>query len=435
MKRIIENALFYGVLALTASTIIWLFAQGYIIPRFGISWDKLYMKIFVAMIVLDASIHTTIVYLKRPEYRFSEWRLVLKGVLLLTLSTILDLCDELVTIREYGLLFTLKIPPLAGALFLAIGIYLWLKKITVREPVITPVSSVGATITAILLVLAFVIVSLGGGYAHPSFNKLLQDIFPEICMLAAVVVWTLMLFTRGSDNWSIQLIIDFYRLSGLFFIIVLSLYILEDLYAYSPLSLFFLKKSFEIVALGVLIMALTWSSFTPVTLLASASTSHMRVSADRSILLEVDTPSDAASVIKNTLQAKEYCTIIFTKKKSPLREKLSEENLPIIFCYLEPVSYPKQMSDREYEVSAEQAHIIYLLRKMRSRCRYPFLLVFDNLTDLTTEKGLKKTYLIAREILSFLEERDRALFILIKKAHSEPEKALLYSLFEKIVSL
>ena len=223
MKRIIENALFYGVLALTASTIIWLFAQGYIIPRFGISWDKLYMKIFVAMIVLDASIHTTIVYLKRPEYRFSEWRLVLKGVLLLTLSTILDLCDELVTIREYGLLFTLKIPPLAGALFLAIGIYLWLKKITVREPVITPVSSVGATITAILLVLAFVIVSLGGGYAHPSFNKLLQDIFPEICMLAAVVVWTLMLFTRGSDNWSIQLIIDFYRLSGLFFIIVLSL--------------------------------------------------------------------------------------------------------------------------------------------------------------------------------------------------------------------
>jgi len=431
----LEDIVFYGVFALALLTVFWLALRGCIIFRSTIFWDRFYMKTFVALMVVSTSIQISMAYVKRPEYRFSEWRILLKGILIMNLSTILDLLDEVVTLGEYGMLPTLKIPPLAGSLFMTIGVYLWIKKISSREITLTHISYVGATIVVTLLMLAIAVVNVNGRYSNPSYSSFLHDILPEIGILAVVTVWTLALFTRGSDNWLIQLIIDLFRLSGMFLIIVLSLYILEDLYVCSTLSLFFLKKSFEIVALGVLVIALVWSASLPVTFLASATTVHTKVSRDRSVLLEVDLPADAASMIKNIIKTREYCTVIFTKKKSPLKEKLKEEDLPVLFCYLDSVSYPREISTKEYEVSAEQAHIIYLLKKIRDRCHLPILIVFDNLTDLITERGLRKTYLIAREILSFLEEKDRALFILIKEVHSGTEKALLYSLFEKIISL
>ncbi|RLE78466.1 MAG: hypothetical protein DRJ52_10390 [Thermoprotei archaeon] len=124
-----------------------------------------------------------------------------------------------------------------------------------------------------------------------------------------------------------------------------------------------------------------------------------------------------------------YLILVITRRGSPLLSVFYEFREKSFTAYLDPeTSYPRSISPTEFTLPPETAHIVKLVKTVKSLSKTNVLIIFDNLTDIYVMRGDKKSYEIVKEISRILSPGDIVYFIVYVKAHEEKSIEVLKSL-------
>ena len=151
-----------------------------------------------------------------------------------------------------------------------------------------------------------------------------------------------------------------------------------------------------------------------------------------SVLLGITSIAGYSEYIRDILASyarQGYPILVITRRGSPLLSVFYEFREKSFIAYLDPeTSYPRSISPTEFTLPPETAHIVKLVKTVKSLSKTNVLIIFDNLTDIYVMRGDKKSYEIVKEISSILSPGDIVYFIVYVKAHEEKNIEVLKSL-------